>query len=505
MPWTRGRCIATLASLAALGISCGGSFEPALRNSVEAALAASPAWVFWAGTQNGMAPGTYPVLAIAPLPRRDIYYSNISGAVSGTGVVWRARLDDPSRAFSVMPAFPLPTPATGMPYQNVFTMTTNLNGEPIVGLFANGRSNNIDPMIMTWDESAGRWIAPPISPASGVCGHNLYRVSRAPNGDIWGICQWHGAYHSIDAGRSFQYVDVSALLGVTHPAYYPTRASGATNLGALYSLAFGTDGTIFIGTETGGVVYSPDRGATWHPVDYDSTNPSSTMARVTNSGNVYGLGVTASGGLVMQATPGSTGTPPADPTHLYQVDLVAHSVTIARGIPDYFMGGRVQIVTLPSGAIFFHSNHDTVNASTGASQPGGIFTSVNGIDWSAMNTGINEVFAVSPTSWVDANGRGDEGGFALDGTDLFTATTNGKIFQLSAAGGSPADAGTGGPDAGGAGAPGTSPGGAVVHGGGCVTVHHASGGERTWSLVLVAVLALSRRRRRPRTERGACG
>jgi hypothetical protein len=327
-------------------------------------------------------------------------------------------------------------------------------------------------------------------------------VSRAPNGDIWGICQWHGAYHSTDAGRSFQYVDVSALLGASHPAYYPTRAAGSTNLGALYSLAFGAGGTVFIGTETGGAVYSPDNGATWHPVDFDPTNPSSTMARVTNSGNVYGLGVTASGGLVMQATPGSTGSPPADPTRLYQVDLAGHSVTVA---------------TLPSGAIYFHSNHDTVNSSTGAPQPGGIFTSTNGIDWSTMNAGISEAFAVSPTNWVDGNGRGDEGGFAVDGADLYTATTTGKIFLLSTAAGSAGDAGTGGADAGGADAgvadagtadagaadaggmdagvaipPGTNPAATRAHGCGST---RGAGGDQPWSLLLVAVVALARRRR----------
>ena len=516
--------LAVLATIVALGFACGGPADTASGNaSSEAALTAATTWAAWAGVSTG----TYPVLAIAPSPRRDIYYANISNTASGMGMVWRAKLDDPARTFSLMPGFPLPTPAAGMPYQNVFTLTTNLNGEPIVGLSANGRSDNTDPMLMTWDEVAGHWFAPPISPSGSVCGHNLYRVSRAPNGDIWAICQWHGAYHSIDAGRSFQYIDVSALLKVTDPAYFPLRMSGTqalTDLGALYSLAFGADGTVYIGCEAGGVVYSPDRGATWHPVDYDYTNPMSTMARVTNEGNVYGLGVAADGRLVMQATPGAAAYPPADPTRFYTVDLVAHSVTIARGLPDYWMGGRMQIVTLPSGAMFFGSNHDTVNSTTGVAQIGGILSSTNAIDWSAMNAGIHESFSVSSTQWVDGNGRGDQGALAADGADLYTVTTTGKIFQLAGAGAA-ADAGTAGTDAGvvdggidagvvagsDAGIARVSDagvrGGSIPHGAhGCGTFRGGSsqsgGGDQPWSLVLVAFAALARWRR-PSTSRPA--
>lgn len=402
-------------------------------------------FTMWADTRNGLTAGTYPVLAIAPAPRGDIYYSTLLGGNSGSmGTVWRAKLNDPARAFTRMPGFPLPTPAAGSSFVNVFTMTTNQNGEPIVGLSANGRSDNVDPLIMTWDAAAGRWFAPPITPAGSGCAHNLYRVDRGPNGDIWAICQWHGAYRSADAGRSFQYVDVSALLHITHPGYFPTRAAGVNDLGALYSLGFNSAGTVFIGTETGGMVYSPDNGATWHPVDYQSTDPMSSMARVTNEGNVYGIGVALDGRLVMQGTPGTAPNPAADPTRLYAIDPVLHTVTLAKGIPDYWLGGRLQIVTLPSGAMFLHSNHDTVGTMTGTPQLGGILTSQNGIDWTAMNLGINETSMIpNTTQWIDANGRGATGGFAVDGTDLYTATTNGKIFRLSTGPASAVDAGTG--------------------------------------------------------------
>lgn len=96
-------------------------------------------------------------------------------------MVLRADLDDPAPQFVQMPGFPLPTPAPGKGYANVFCITANAQGEPIVGLSANGSSTNTEPMLMTRDE---------------VCAHNLYILDRAPNGDIWAGCQWHGAYRS---------------------------------------------------------------------------------------------------------------------------------------------------------------------------------------------------------------------------------------------------------------------------------------------------------------------
>lgn len=405
-----------------------------------AALAATPAsaqrWTAWA---TGLRPGVYPVLAVAPSPRRDVYYSFLMSTPDGAGAVWRGRVDDPSRAFVRMPTFPLPTPAAGMAPANVMSMTTNRLGEPVVGLSAAGRSDNTDPMLMTWSESMGRWFAPPVTPAGNHCAHNLYGVERAPNGDIWAICQWHGAYVSTDDGRTFQYVDASARLRSSHPGYFPTRAAGTDDLGALYSLGFTADGTVVIGTETGGVVQSSDRGATWHPFDSDWANPRSALAGVTNLGNVYGLGVMPDGRFVMHGFRAADATPPPDATRLYAVDRAAGTVTRARGLPDYFLGGRTRFVALPSGEVFFHTNHDTVDAM-GAPAFGGVLMTRNGVDWAPMNAGIDEAVHAVTGAWIDGNGRGAAGSLAVDGRDVYTATTTGRIYRLTLDAVTPTDA-----------------------------------------------------------------
>ena len=395
-------------------------------------------WEHWA---TGLTPGVYPTLAIAPSPARDVYYSFLLPA-TGTGRVWRARIDSATPTFTLMPSFPLPTPTAGMTAPNVNSITTNRRGEAVVGLTI-PRSDNTDPLIVTWDETAGHWFTPPLRPATSVCAHSIYRVDRAPNGDLWAICQWHGAYRSTDDGRSFDYVDISALLHVSTPSYFPTRAANIDYLGAIYSIAFDVLGTIYVGTETGGEVMSSDGGATWHPLDSDSANPMSTMARATNSGDDYGTGVTVDGRVVFTGTPGLGAYPPGDPTRLYVVDRAAHSVTVARGIPDYWLGGRTQFATLRSGEMFFHSNHDTVGRTTGTPQIGGIMMSTNGVDWSPMNTGIDEVSAIPGMGiWVDGNGRGASGGFALDANTLYTVTQRGNVYRFVPAGTTTADAGT---------------------------------------------------------------
>lgn len=403
--------------------------------------AAAQHWALWADTSNGLRSATYPVLAIAPTPRRDIYFSFMVPIAGSTGLVYRARMDDPARRFTAMPGFALPTPAAGMGYYNVYAMVTTRGGDPVVGLNANGRSDNADPLLMTWDERAGQWFRPTVTPANASCTHAIYRLDRAPNGDIWAVCQWRGAFVSTDDGRSFAYLDVNALLHTRHPRYFPTRAGGVDYLGALFGLAVAPDGTVYVGSETGGLVQTSDRGATWSPVDDDYTNPMSGLARATNSGDDYGVGVMRDGRVVFQGYPGDGPYPPEDAKRLYLVDRAARTVTVARGIPDYFLGGRLQFASVPGG-IFFHSNHDTVNPMTGAPQPGGIFRSTHGVDWEPANEGIDESLRVPGMNvWVDGNGRGASGGFALDGDDLYTVSASGKIFRWVAPGAAPADAG----------------------------------------------------------------
>ena len=403
--------------------------------------ALAESWAVWADSSNGVLPRTFPALAISP--QRDIFFTYLAPQPDHNGVVYRAHLDDPGRTFTAMPSFPLPTPAPGKPYDNVFTMTTTAQGEPVVGLSANGLSNNTEPMLMTWDKTAGHWLAPTITPASAVCAHNLFTLDRAPNGDLWAGCQWHGAYHSTDDGRTFQYVDVSALVAVSTPGYFPTRSNGASSLGALYGLTLGPDGSIYVGTESGGVVYSSDRGASFHPLDRNANDPMSPMARATNMGNVAGLGVTPDGRVLAQGVPGLAPYPQGDTSRLYVFDTVARTTTVGVGFPAYFLGGQTvaQIVTLPSGRMFLHTGHDTVDPTTGTPTLGGIMASTDGVSWAPENTGIDEVFKISGNNgWVDGNGKGTRRPFAIADNTLYTVTKTGKIYALGAVGG--ADAGT---------------------------------------------------------------
>lgn len=495
--------------------------------------ALAESWSVWAGPSQGVLSRTFPSLAISP--QRDIYFTFLAHQSDHNGVVLHAHLDDPARTFSPMPPFPLPTPAAGQPYNNVFSITTTTKGEPVVALSANGRSDNTEPMLMTWDGAAQHWLAPPITPPGAVCGHNMYVIDRAPNGDLWAGCQWHGAYRSTDDGRTFQYVDVTALVAASSPGYFPTRAAGLGTLGALYGLTFGPDGSIYIGTEGGGVVYSSDRGASFHPLDRAPQNPMSTMARATNVANVAGVGLTPDGRILVQGVDGLAPYPPSDTTRLYAFDPVARTTTVAVGFPAYFLGGQTvsQMVTLPSGRMFFHSSHDTVDATTGTPTLGGIMSSTDGVHWAPDNAGIHETFKVSGSNgWIDGNGLSTHRPFAVDGDTLYSVTKTGQIYVLGAGAGTGASTGAGGGattggagngatagGAGGAGAGGTggsaggaggssgettggSKGGGAHAGCGC----RAGGGEPSTegTVALGAVLALAGtrlQRRRARAQR----
>lgn len=389
-------------------------------------------WVVWADGSNNVQSRGFPQIAIST--QREIFLTHLVPQPDASGVVFRAQLDDAAPQFVQMPGFPLPTPAAGKTYNNVFCMTTNVQGEPIVGLSANGSSSNTEPMLMTWDEQAGQWFAPKINPPNEVCAHNMYIIDRAPNGDIWAGCQWHGAYHSIDDGATFDYVDISKLVGASTPGYYPTRATGAGDLGALYGLHIGPDDRIYFGTETGGVVYSTDRGKSFLPLDAAPNDPMSSMARATNSGNVGGLGVTPDGRILVQGNVGVAPYPDPDATKFYVFDTVARTTTLGTGFPDYFLGGQTvtQIVTMPSGQMFLHSNHPTVDPMTGTPTPGGIMASDDGVAWSEFNEGIDEVFMVPNMNvWVDGNGPRLGRAFAVDGDDLYTVTETGRIYVLT--------------------------------------------------------------------------
>ena len=115
------------------------------------------------------------------------------------------------------------------------------------------------------------------------------------------------------------------------PSYYPTHANGASDNGAIYSIRVAPSGVVYAGTESGGVIVSADNGTSWHPLDNNYTNPNSTLGRVSNLGNIAGLGFTRSGDIIVQGVPGSAASPPPDTTHLYRVDGTTNTVQTANG------------------------------------------------------------------------------------------------------------------------------------------------------------------------------
>lgn len=407
-----------------------------------AAEARAEGWTLWA---EGLPGGVTPSITISE--QREIFYTLLAPQMDGNGVVYRASLDDPQPMFTKMPTFPLPVPQEDVSYNNVMAMTTTARGEPVVGISINGNWINTSPLIMTWDMDAGSWIAAAIVPEDAVCNRNIYNVARAPNGDVWATCQWHGAYRSSDDGRTFDYVDVSKAVEAAVPSYFPTRTNGADDLGALFGLTVGPDGAVIISSESGGVVYSTDDGATWRPLDWDPTNPMSTMARATNMGNVAGVGVLPDGRVIAQGGDGNAPYPPPGTVGLYIFDLVAHTTTVGTGFPDYLLAGfsTRQIVTMPSGVMFMNTGHDRVDEGTGAPTFGGIARSSDGIAWVLDNDGIDEIFKVANMElWIDGLGRANPHPFAVDGGDIYAVTKTGKIFVQSTGEGGGTGSDTGG-------------------------------------------------------------
>ena len=275
--------------------------------------------------------GNFPLLAISC--QGDIFYSFLPPAQGTTGQVWRGSLNDPNRAFTLMPGFPLAPPPAARTTPTWRRWSSTRTANPSSACSPTAVRATPARCSMTWDESAGQWFAPPINPPTAVCAHRIANMAVSANGDIWAGCQWHGLYHSTDQGRTFDYVDVDALMLAQHPEYFPTREDNVNTLGAIYGVTTAPDDTVYLGTETGGVVYSPDHGATWNPLDQQDTNPMSPMMRMTVSGDVAGLGVMADGRLLVQG--GAN-----DPYDFWIMDRAKATVTPIVSFPQYYLGNQ---------------------------------------------------------------------------------------------------------------------------------------------------------------------
>ena len=96
--------------------------------------AQSGSWQLWA---TGLTVGSFPRLAIAP--NHDIFFVRMSSGGGITpGVIYKANTQSATGVFTALPAIPVPASLVN----NVFSITTNQNSEPIAGIF---RSNIFDP------------------------------------------------------------------------------------------------------------------------------------------------------------------------------------------------------------------------------------------------------------------------------------------------------------------------------------------------------------------------
>lgn len=369
--------------------------------------AQNPGWQLWA---SGLPAGVYPKLSIAP--NHDIFYG-VLGTGGAKGIIYKANTFDKVINFTALPTIPIPASITN----NIQTIITNVNNEPIVGIF---RSNPADPFLFRFDNTSQTWTDVTVDNLPNL---GAFCNAISPNGTIWVGTKWSYIYKSTDNGLSFKRIDETPIVKASYPCYYPTWHGNPSD-GAIYSINVDKNGRVYAGTEGAGIIFSDDDGISWHPADYhacQSGNPSlkdssSTMKPLSNTGNLGALGFTSDNNLIFN------GTSLWDfnwKTSLGFADMSAESTTEAKGFVDYFIATGLQvtkIVTTDNGKIFLHSGS---NASVMGEI--GIYTSTDGINWTAFNNGI-----------TSGNNGQAQGSLAVDGDRVFMATTDGKIWMYNA-------------------------------------------------------------------------
>lgn len=361
-------------------------------------------WQLWA---QGLPQGAYPRMAVAP--DHSIYYT-LLGAPGSPAVIYRAgdtRLS--SGNFQALPAVPVP-----MSLQNNITALeiSQLNA-PIAGIY---RSNSSDPWVFIFNAGTQTWeiVQTDINPNLGAsC------MARSLDGTLWLGAKWSYVYKSVDDGHTFSHIDESALVGASAPCYYPSWV-GNDQDGAIFGINVDKNGRVYVGTETAGIVYSDDNGMTWQPADYhpcQDTAPTqkdneSAMHALTIGGNCAGIGFTADNKLIWS---GADMWTLGWPNKVGLADMQQHTVTPCTGFPQYLVttGQQVsKIVTASNGQVFLHSGGN--NMSTGV----GIYTSMDGEQWSVFNTGITGL-----------NDGLSQGSLTVDSNLVFMATHDGKVWR----------------------------------------------------------------------------
>lgn len=366
-------------------------------------LSAQGTWKLWA---SGLQVGSGPRMIVAP--NHDIFYTLLATAQT-KGIVYKANTLESQGNFVALPAIPLPSSLQN----NVVTIETNKNSEPIVGLF---RSNSMEPWIFRFDNQTQTWIA---ATSDKIPTLGSYAMKLSKNGTIWVGAKWSYVYKSTDNGKTFVSIDETPIIKSKYPCYYPSW-TGYDYDAAIYGINVDNNGRVYAGSESAGIIYSDDEGITWHPADYHpckDNNPNqkdsnSSMKPLSYSGNVGGLGFTKDNNLVF--TGGSLWTFNWR-NSLAFADMKSHKVVGAVGLPDYIstVGQQItKIVTASNDQMFLHSGGSATMSGIG------IYTSFDGIKWSQFNNGITGV-----------NIGQAQGSLAVDSNKVFMATIDGKVWM----------------------------------------------------------------------------
>ncbi|MBI1307097.1 MAG: PQQ-binding-like beta-propeller repeat protein [Bacteroidetes bacterium] len=368
-------------------------------------MAHAQTWTLWA---DGLPQGVYPRMTISP--NHDIFFAYL-GAGNHLGEVYKANTQSASGSFSVLPVIPRPSSIQN----NIVALGHNNDNEPIVGIY---RTDVSQPWLFKYSFSKQKWdtITSDVTPNLG--GHC---ITTAPDGTIYMGVRWAFVHISTDGGNSFKAVDESANIAKNYPCYYPTLLNNSINNGAIFTVEVDGNGRVYAGSETGGIVYSDDKGKNWHPADFfackgDSLqfkDSFSAMMPMAVSGNAAGIGFTKDNNVVW------TGT------DMWRIgwknkmgfaDMTNHTTQEVKGLPDYLIqtGQQVsKIVTTTNGTMYFHSG-----PSNGSTQLG-IYRSTDGINWELFNDGI-----------TGANDGQSQGSLVTDGNKVFMATHDGKVFMV---------------------------------------------------------------------------
>ena len=341
--------------------------------------------------------------------------------------VWKGDLT--AKTFTLMPQTGLST-TTGGKF-SVYDMLINKNGELVIsgGWGSQGYTAGTGGDFFYFDTTQQAWI--PASYVGSKPNLIVHNMSMAPNGTIWGAGRWHDVFKSTDNGRTFTDINPHNTI----PAIMWPTQTGATDEGATYGIFYDPNtNCIFTGTETGGVIYSADDGAHWDCVDPHYHNNSGTST-INESflGNIWGFGLSKTNELIVNGYPG-TGAPSGNfgaiGQGLYHYNHTAKTDGVCAGFPAYLFNNQKyydHIFTTTDGHNFFEIER-TPNVDVAGH--GGIYTSSDGINWTPFNTGITFPNFGSGSYHYTYS----EGALAVNGNDVYTATSDGKIYVYNTGG-----------------------------------------------------------------------